>query len=172
MHYLHTHPKAVVQSHSSPGQNHMCCSSLSLWSWDSQHIYWCPRSRPYDQHLSGIWLFFWDPIKTDVSTSHDIFTAQVCMKYSMAFDLWYQWLKYRIAQGQLNLFGEFGKQNRGKFFTKHHTLARHQPIGHSTSTQPTLYLTCKGVLVCAYTMHFKPQLHMIKREGKFSPVNS
>ena len=38
---------------------------------------------------------------------------------------WYHWLKYRISQGQLNIFGEFGKQYCGKFFTKHHPLARH-----------------------------------------------
>ena len=119
MHYLHTHPKAVVQSRSCPGQNHMCCSSLSLWSWDSQHIYWCPRSRPYDQHLS-----FGTPSRPTsplpMTSSQPKFAWSILRRLT-----WYHWLKYRISQGKLNIFGEFGKQYCGKFFTKHHPLARH-----------------------------------------------
>jgi len=96
------------------------------------------------------------PIETDNSTAHDILKAQVCLKVSKAFDMCYHWIKDRIAQGQFNHFWDSGKQNCGDYFTKHHPLAYHLLMCPSTFTQPAVYLSCKGLLVCIYPTHSRP----------------
>lgn len=72
------------------------------------------------------------PLETDNSTAHDILRAQVRMKRSKAFDMRYNWLKYRIAMRQFNLYWAPGRLNDADYFSKHfppshHSRCRYRP---------------------------------------------
>jgi hypothetical protein len=66
------------------------------------------------------------PLETDNSTAHNILRAQVCMKRSMAFDMRYHWLKYRVEQSQFNLYWAAGKQNYADYYSKHFPPTHHK----------------------------------------------
>ena len=52
-----------------------------------------------------------------------ILTAQVHMKPSKVINISYHWIKYRIANGEFDLFSAHGKQNYVDYSTQ-----LHQPI--------------------------------------------
>jgi len=76
------------------------------------------------------------PIEMDSSTAHHILTEQVHMKWSKAFDMWYHWIKDRIAKGQFDLYWACGAQNQRDYFTKNH------PLAHKLMHPLYLHMVC------------------------------
>jgi len=59
------------------------------------------------------------------------------------------------------------KENHGDYFTKYHPMARHQLMDALYHLTVSMYLTCKGVLVCKHVTQVGPLLYRI-----FTSTNS
>ena len=64
-------------------------------------------------------------IKTDNATAHGFIYDNINLKKSKSWEMRYYWLRDRKEQGQFNFIWDYGDQNDGDYFTKHHATIYH-----------------------------------------------
>ena len=92
-------------------------------------------------------------IKTDNATTYNFIHDDINQKRSKSWDMRLYWLRDRKLQNQFLFHWERGTNNKGDYYTKHHTEKHHKGI-QSTYVQDVNHLcksldprpTCKGVL--------------------------
>jgi hypothetical protein len=65
------------------------------------------------------------PIKKDNTTATGYSNGTIKQKRTKAMDMHFYWIKYRVKQGQFNVYWGLGYQNLADYFTKHHSPAHH-----------------------------------------------
>ena len=68
------------------------------------------------------------PIKTDNATAHGFIYDNINLKKSKSWDMRYYWLRDRKEQDQFLYLWDYGDQNDGDYFTKHHPTHYHKDI--------------------------------------------
>ena len=66
------------------------------------------------------------PIQTDNACATGIANGTMRQRKSKAMDMRFYWVQDRIHQGQFLVFWRKGSDNRGDYFTKHHSPAHHR----------------------------------------------
>ena len=66
------------------------------------------------------------PLKTDNSTATGFIYNNIHQRRSKSWDMRYHWLRDRLTQLQFNIYWQPGVDNRGDYFTKHHTTVHHR----------------------------------------------
>ena len=61
------------------------------------------------------------PIKTDNSTAAGIVNKSIRQRRSRSMDMRFYWVRDRVQQGQFIIYWKPGSENRGEFYTKHHS---------------------------------------------------
>ena len=67
-------------------------------------------------------------IKTDNATAFNFIHDNINQKKSKSWDMRLYWLRYRKEQQQFCFHWERGTNNKGDYFTKHHTEKHHRSI--------------------------------------------
>jgi hypothetical protein len=68
------------------------------------------------------------PVQTDNSTASGIANDTLKQQRSRAMDMRYHWIRDRVTQKQFLIFWQPGKDNKGDYFTKHHSPMHHQTV--------------------------------------------
>ena len=68
------------------------------------------------------------PIKTDNATAHGFIYNNITLKKSKSWDMKYYWTRDRENQKQFKYIWDYGDQNEGDYFTKHHTTPYHREM--------------------------------------------
>jgi len=68
------------------------------------------------------------PIKTDNATAHGFIYDNINLKKSKSWDMKYFWLRDRKEQRQFKFTWDYGDQNEGDYFTKHHATIYHRDM--------------------------------------------
>jgi hypothetical protein len=66
------------------------------------------------------------PMEMDNTTATGYSNGTIKQKRTKAMDMRFYWIKYRVKQGQLNVYWGPGFQNLADHFTKHHSPAHHK----------------------------------------------
>jgi hypothetical protein len=66
------------------------------------------------------------PMETDNNTATGYSNGTIKQKRTKAMDMRFYWIKYRVKQGQFNVYWGPGFQNLADYFTKHHSPAHHK----------------------------------------------
>jgi hypothetical protein len=66
------------------------------------------------------------PMETDNNTATGYSNGTIKQKRTKAMDMRFYWIKYRVKQGQFNVYWGPGYQNLADYFTKHHSPAHHK----------------------------------------------
>jgi hypothetical protein len=66
------------------------------------------------------------PMETDKTTATGYINGTIKQKLTKAMDMRFYWIKYRVKQGQFNVYWGPGYQNLAEYFTKHHSPAHHK----------------------------------------------
>jgi hypothetical protein len=68
------------------------------------------------------------PMETDNTTAAGYSNGTIKERRKKAMDMRFYWIKYRVKQGQFNVYWGKGFQNLADYFTKHHSPAHHKKI--------------------------------------------
>ena len=68
------------------------------------------------------------PIKTDNATAHGFIYNNINLKKSKSWDMRYYWARDRANQKQFKYTWDYGDQNEGDYYTKHHTTHYHKTM--------------------------------------------
>jgi hypothetical protein len=66
------------------------------------------------------------PMEMDITTAKGYSSGTIKQKRTKAMDMRFYWIKYRVKQGQFNVYWVPGFQNLADYFIKHHSLAHHK----------------------------------------------
>jgi hypothetical protein len=66
------------------------------------------------------------PKETDNTTATGYSNGTIKQKRTKAMNMRFYWIKYRVKQGQFNVYWGPGFQNLADYFTKHHSPAHHK----------------------------------------------
>jgi hypothetical protein len=66
------------------------------------------------------------PTETDITTATGYSDGTIKQKRTKAMDMRFYWIKYRVKQGQFNVYCGPCFQNLAGYFTKHHSPAHHK----------------------------------------------
>jgi hypothetical protein len=66
------------------------------------------------------------PMETYNTTATGYSNGKIKQKRTKAMDMHFYWIKYRVKQGQCNVYWGTGYQNLADYFTKHHSPAHHK----------------------------------------------
>jgi hypothetical protein len=65
-------------------------------------------------------------METENTTATGYSNGTIKQKRTKAMDMRFYWIKYRVKQGQFNVYWGPGYQNLADYFTKHHSPAHHK----------------------------------------------
>jgi hypothetical protein len=66
------------------------------------------------------------PMETDNTTATGYSNGTIKQKRTKEMDMRFYWIKYRVKQGQFNVYWGPGYQNLADYFIKHHLPAHHK----------------------------------------------
>jgi hypothetical protein len=66
------------------------------------------------------------PMEIDNTTATGYSNGTIKQKRTKAMDMRFYWIKYRVKQGQFNVYWGPGYHNLAAYFTKHHSPAHHK----------------------------------------------
>ena len=76
------------------------------------------------------------PVVTKIATSDGFVNNNIRQQKSIAIDIRFYWVRYRLVQGQYLVYWTIVKYNLADYFTKHHP-TKHQCDTRGTYLSPT-----------------------------------
>jgi len=173
--YIHASNHQVKWSCSCTSENHMWCSSFSLWAEMAGKFMGAQEAIPmlntlvilgHPQSLLGP--------PTRLTTQLPLTSSQPKFEWSILKHLTCSMAGSKIRLHKTSLIFSGLVANKTVETISRNTI--HWLMicwfTHSTSAQPTMYLSFKVVLVCMHPTHCRPWLHVITNQGIFPPVKT